>query len=109
MKGKNTIKRYLLSGGVYGSEKNRIDFGKTKKGSFRYIISRIWDPYDVLCAKFPSLQGKKILLPFYEVCRWLRLLKPGKLKKCAGEVKEATSVSKEKSDEISVMMKGLGL
>ena len=104
-----TMERYLLSGGVYGSEKNRIDFGKTKKGSFRYIISRIWDPYDVLCAKFPSLQGKKILLPFYEVCRWLRLLKPGKLKKCAGEVKEATSVSKEKSDEISVMMKGLGL
>lgn len=104
-----TMERYLLSGGVYGSEKNRIDFGKTKKGSFRYIISRIWDPYDVLCAKFPSLQGKKILLPFYEICRWFRLLRPGKLKKCVGEVKEATSVSKEESDEISVMMKGLGL
>ena len=104
-----TMERYLLSGGVYGSEKNRIDFGKTKRGSFRYIISRIWEPYDVLCAKFPSLQGKKILLPFYEVRRWFHLLKPGKLKKGVGEVKEATSVSKEESDEISVMMKGLGL
>lgn len=103
------MEKYLLSGGVYGSEKNRVDFGQSKKGSFRYVLSRIWLPYGQLCKRYPSLKGKRILQPFYEIRRWFNLLGEGKIKKGVGEVKEATSVSKEKSDEISVMMKGLGL
>ena len=94
---------------LYGSEKNRVDFGQSKKGSFRYVLSRIWLPYGQLCKRYPSLKGKRILQPFYEIRRWFNLLGEGKIKKGVGEVKEATSVSKEKSDEISVMMKGLGL
>ena len=103
------MEKYLLSGGVYGSEKNRVDFGQSKKGSFRYVLSRIWLPYGQLCKRYPSLKGKRILQPFYEIRRWFNLFGEGKIKKGVSEVKEATSVSKEESDEISVMMKGLGL
>lgn len=66
---------YLLRGGVYGNAENRIAVGQVKRGGkVRYALSRIWLPYEMLKFHYPSLEGKRMLLPLYEVRRWCKLL-----------------------------------
>ena len=66
---------YIIGGGVYGSQENYVAIQQTRKGNkFKYVLSRIWLPYDRLKHYYPSLNGKRILLPLYEFRRWMRLV-----------------------------------
>ena len=43
----HAIEDYLVGAGVYGSESNSVMLKQTQKGSsFKYILSRLWLPYD---------------------------------------------------------------
>lgn len=101
---------YLLRGGVYGTTKNRVSVQQVKTGGkFRYAISRIWLPYDVLKFHYPSLSGKRALLPFYEVRRWFKLIFCGGAKRSMNELKlnSATTLTEQASTE--EMLTELGL
>ena len=101
---------YLLRGGVYGTTKNRVSVQQVKTGGkFRYAISRIWLPYDVLKFHYPSLSGKRALLPFYEVRRWFKLIFCGGAKRSMNELKlnSATTLTEQASTE--EMLTKLGL
>lgn len=60
---------FLLSEGQYGdmSEHAGAKVNLREKGFFRYMFSLAFPPAKVMKKKYPSLNGKSILLPFYYV------------------------------------------
>lgn len=108
---------FIIRGGVYGSGRNRIILRQIRSGGRRkyaisrikYAISRIWLPYDALKSYYSSLEGKKVLLPFYEVRRWFRLLFCGGLKRSGKELKLNSTVTDEQRIAVQKMFAALKL
>lgn len=104
------LENYILGGGVYGNVNNRVAVQQVKRGGkFKYALSRIWLPYDVLKFHYPSLEGKKILLPFYEIRRWGKLLFKGGAKRGINELSINNSTTPEQQVQISALLCDLGL
>ena len=102
------MQNYLLKGGVHGTTKNRVSVQQVKRGGkFRYAISRIWLPYDTLKFHYPSLVGKRALLPFYEVRRWFKLLFCGGVKRSVNELTLNPSATNEEQTETKEMLSKL--
>lgn len=96
---------YLLKGGVYGTTANRVSVQQIRKGGkLRYAFSRIWLPYDVLKFHYPSLEGKRWLLPIFEVRRWFKLIFCGGAKRSVNELKLNSSMTSEVQTETKVML-----
>ncbi len=106
----NEIKDYILYAGMYGDLKNRIALQKGKnKGKISYIISRIFLPYQELKFQYPFLRKHKILLPFYQIRRWLRLLFKRKVVTASQEMKTYSQVSNDEGKRIARLFSELGL
>ena len=105
------LEEYVLHGGVYGNTENRVLIGQQKKGGkFRYILYRIFLPYEELKNYYPKLNGKKWLTPFYEIKRWFRLIfVKGTAKKSLAELNTSNAVSKETQDKTQKLLQELGL
>ncbi len=104
------IEKYIVKSGIYGTSENYIAAQQVKQGNrFKFIVSRLWLPYDVLKHQYPSLKGKKLLLPFYEIRRWFKMLLGGRFKKSLSEIKTSGTISHEKSNEIRTLLIQLGL
>lgn len=104
------MESYLLHGGIYGTVNNRVKIQQIKQGGkMQYMISRIWIPYNTLKYRYPSLEGKKILLPFYEVCRWCNLIFCGTFKRGINELKINSATTLEEQESTKLMLKNLGL
>ena len=75
----------------------------------RYAMSRIWLPYDTLKSHYPSLEGKRVLLPLYEVRRWVKILFCGGTKRGVRELKLNSSKTKAEQLRTNEMLSHLGL
>lgn len=72
---------YILQSGIYGNEENRVAIDNIKiKSNYKYALSRIFQSYDVLKARYPILKKHRWLMPFCQVGRWFALLRSGKIK-----------------------------
>lgn len=87
---------YILSSGVYGNIENRVAVCRSNKSRFRYIMSRLFIPYDSLITLYPGLKGRRVLLPFYEVRRWLRMLRRSVMSRSINELKLSCQLSDDK-------------
>lgn len=104
------MQEFLLSGGVYGSEVNRISVAQGKKGSRGgYLLGRIFLPYEDLCLRYSVLKKKKWLFPICQVRRWGRILFGGKAKRSMRELRVSANISDEKRDRTGELLKKLGL
>jgi len=75
-----SLGRYLLDGGLYGTKENRVAVRQGKEGGkIRYMLSRIFLPYKIMKNIYPVLQKHKWLLPFMEVWRWIRAVFTGNI------------------------------
>lgn len=104
------MERYLLGGGVYGTTENRVSVQQIKKGGkIRYILSRIWMPYENLKYRYPYLNGRKLLLPFYEARRWRQWLFRGRAKNGVQELKINSAIDKQTQSETERLLDSLHL
>lgn len=104
------LEEFVITGGVYGSRENSIVIGRGKrKSKFRYLLNRIWMPYNRLIGEYPNLRGKRILQPLYEIRRWFRLFKKDTFKRSREELKTSTTISKEQTKQTTQMLSDLGL
>ncbi len=103
------LQKYLLNGGIYGTKMNALAANSEKKSVISYILRRIFMPYEQLCITYPFLKGKKILLPFYQVRRWVRILKKRRYKNASNEIEANKSVAQNDIDEYSMLIKKLNL
>lgn len=101
---------YILRGGVYGTVKGRVAVQQVKRGGkFRYALSRIWLPYDLLRFYYPSLEGRRVLLPAYEVRRWCSLLFCGGAKRSMRELRLNSATTAAERERTREMLSRLGL
>ena len=101
---------FILQGGAYGNQKNRITIQQIKKGSrFRYAISKIFLSYEELKFHYPILQKHRFLTPFYEIKRWFKLLFRGGLKRSAKELEINRRIAKTQTEPIKQFLTGIGL
>ena len=104
------LEEYILTGGVYGSAQNMVAAQAAKKGrGLKYILSRIWFPYDLLKLRYPRVEKCKLLIPYYQICRWMNFLFKGKKKTALAEARETCKSSDEKTKNIQAMLQELGL
>ena len=104
------LEAYVLSGGVYGSEKNRIAFQQQQRGGrVRYALSRIFVPFADLKVHFPVLNKCPWLMPVMHVCRWFKLLFCGGAKRSLDELNYSQHVSQKTADRMKQLLSNLGL
>lgn len=97
-----SIFQYIYSGGVYGNSENKLAVYKSEdKGTFSYIIHRIFMPYRAMCMLFPILKKAPILLPAFWVVRLVRAVFKGKSKNFANQISVSSNMSDEKVREVS--------
>ncbi len=101
---------YILRGGVYGNNQNRITVQQQKKGGrFKYVLSKIFIPYDVIKFHYPILQKHRWLTPFMEVRRWFKLIFCGHAKRTINELKYNQTISADKADVTKNFLENIGL
>lgn len=105
-----TMELYLLKGGVYGTKEQHLALEQKKSGGKgKYILSRIFMPYDSLKLKYPSLEKRRWLTPVYQVRRWFSALFGGRTGRSVKELKTVNKIDGEKADSIAELMKEVGL
>lgn len=101
---------FLLSGGVYGTTKNRVTLQQNKKGGKAgYLISRIFAPKEKLVRYYPVLEKHPWLLPFMQVRRWFMLLNPKVAKMAKSELNANKSLDGEKAKDMKRFLNEVGL
>jgi len=102
---------YVITGGVYGNLNNRVRMQQAKHGSkFKYLLSRIFISNKELKLKYPKLEKRPWLTPFYHIVRWLKPLYHKETNsRSLDEFTKTSSVDKASRDESAKMLKELGL
>lgn len=101
---------YILFGGVYGNEENRVALQQQQQGgAFRYAMSRIFIPFPVLKVYFPILNKHPWLTPVMHVCRWFRILRRGDAKRSVKELQYNQHLDGEKAEQMRNLLDDLGL
>ena len=104
------IAEYILYSGMYADTGNRVAVQQIQKGGrLRYLLSRIFLPYKQLKMQYPNLEKYKILFPFYQVKRWIRLLFGRDAKNVSRELKANIAVTDEKKERVAKVLKELNL
>lgn len=101
---------YVVGAGVFGDLHNQVAVQEIKQGGrFRYLMSRVFMPYETLKGKYPSLEGKKWLTPLYWVRRFFGMLTSKQAKYRFKELQQSKYVDKERVKKIEKLMSDLDL
>lgn len=104
------METYILRGGVYGANTNRIAVQQQKKGGkVKYALSKIFIPYGEIKFHYPILQKYKWLMPIMEARCWGKLIFCGHLKRTVNELKYNSIISEEAAAETRTLLKNVGL
>ena len=104
------MEAFILSGGTYGSIKNRVSVQQVISGGKRsYIFSRIFWSYEQLKVNYPKLEKRKWMAPFYQVKRWFHIFRKGKLKSSIYELKTTSAITSEQTAQTVQLLNDLGL
>lgn len=104
------MENYILRGGVYGTNENRITVQQQKKGGrIKYALSKIFVPYDVIKFYYPILQKHKWLTPFMEVRRWFKLIFCGHFRRVKKELNYNQNIDKASADDTRRFLCDIGL
>lgn len=104
------MEAFIINGGVYGNQTNYLTVQQAKKGGkLRYILSRIFMPYDTLKHRYPVLKRHKWLYPLMQVRRWFSALLGGRAKNMGRELKVNKNVSRAQVSETTDFLSEIGL
>lgn len=105
-----SMQAYVVTGGTYGNKSNSVAIRQSKSGGkVRYILDRLFLPYEMLKVHYPVLNKHKYLTPFFEVVRWFRMFSPSTFKRTKSEMKHGNIVSDVKNEKLSNLLTELGL
>ncbi len=105
-----TMSRFLLAGGTYGTKKQNIMIKQQRKGGkVKYLLNRIFLPYKELKFRYRVLEKWPILYPVMLLRRWVELLFGGRLKESVQEAQIALHTSKDQSEDMDEFLRQIGL
>jgi len=104
------MEHFLLTAGMYGSQKKRITIQQQRKGGrLKYLLGRIFMPYRELKIRYRVLEKWPILYPVMLVYRWIELFFGGRLKRSWKEARIAWKTPKGRSEEVNDFLRQIGL
>lgn len=104
------MEEFVLSGGCFGTKETRMLSGQQKSGGRKkFILSRIFVPYDELKKQYPILNKYKIFTPVCEICRLFSLAFGKKKKFRKSYLGNLNSVSDDRIDDINLLFESVGL
>ncbi len=104
------LSTFVLSGGVYGTTESHVAIKQKRRGGkVKYILSRIFVPYDYLKRLYPNLEKHRWLTPIYEIRRWFDMLRKGRWKASLRELDATREVEKADSEEMLHLLEDLGI
>ena len=102
------MESFVLTGGVYGSATNaaavKASKGESKFKSFFKLMFLSRKRLEII---YPSLHKHPILLPLYQIKRWLRIFNSKKRKRILNLVAARNSVSKNEIDCVGDLLEAL--
>ena len=99
----------VINGGVFGTQRLKIVKNKRNDAGKNYIGRRVFKTSDEIKRYFPKSRKHPILVPFYQVVRWKRMLTSDKSKKYISEFKIANSIDQSEVDKYDKLLKSMGL
>ena len=105
----NELEQFILTGQMYGNLKDVISFSVDENGLSKYVIKRVFLPYDTIKYAFPVLQRHRWLTPFFQVVRWTKVLKKEYRKKLVCRIRSLLQIDHEEVDQIDQVKQILGL
>lgn len=103
------LEQYCLMGGVYGNSEIASAAVLRENTGIRYYFRRLFIKKEALQELYPRLRDKPLLLPYYEIKRWFRLLNKTKRKRIFGELKGVHTINKDQIDSFDKLLTSLGL
>ncbi|MBQ8202728.1 MAG: nucleotidyltransferase family protein [Clostridia bacterium] len=104
------MQSFILSGGVFGSNFNRVNIRSAKQnGKFAFILSRIFPSFIMLKNMYPVLEKCPLLTPFCHIARWCRIIFKGQTKRAVREFKISNRLTDEENRSMKEFMKEIGL
>lgn len=101
---------FIMRAGMYGDVANRVAIQQVKKkGKLRLLLSRIFLPYKEMIIYYPTVKKYKILFPFYQLFRWIRLLFGKNSKNFRRELGAGFKATEEKRNNVVKILKILEL
>lgn len=101
---------FVITGGMFGTVDNRVVMQQRRQGGADgYVRSRLFLPYDRLVREYPWIQGKKILMPAAQICRIVRMLRGGRLRRHLREAKLSRTASEQQLNRAEKLFDYLGL
>ena len=103
------MENYIMASGVYGTTENRVAIAQASRGGkFKYLMTRLFPPFERMAQRYPALRKCALLLPWFYLVRWFSFL--GKDKTGAmNELRHNASVSEDKQARLVSMCEELGL
>ena len=104
------LQRYILGSGVFGTLSNHVSAARTRHGGkLRYLLKKVFPPFDALACQFPVLCKHPWLLPICTVCRWFRLLFTKDARRTIQIAKHNASISPKDVETVAGLMHQLEL
>ena len=103
------LEEYVVGGGLFGSSKNKVLTAQSQSGKFRSIMNRIFLPYESLCYRFSKARIPQYQIPFYQMARWIILLREGSAKRGMNFLKTHTTTKSDDIEKMQMMLTELGL
>jgi len=103
------MERYILNGGTYGTVGNKALTEQIKMGKSKSFFNRIFMPYPSLCLRFKKEKIDKWKIPYYQVARWLLIVKKGNFKKGVRELSIRATTEHDDVALTTIMMNALGI
>lgn len=101
---------FIVNGGCFGSKETKMISEQQKSGGrVKYILSRIFVPYDDLKGQYPIIKKYRFLTPVCEICRLLSLAFGKKRNFRKNYLGKLNGVSDKHIDDINYMFESVGL
>lgn len=104
-----SFEELVLSGGVFGSDYTTVLMRRRQNNGEKYAFSRLFVSRSRLEGLHPICKKHPVLVPVYQIKRWMRMLIPSKRKKIREELKLANSIEQKDIDKYEDLLKSMGL
>ncbi len=99
----------VFSVGIFGEQKQFIAVRRGNMGKIAYLKARIFASYETLCRMYPSLEGKKYLMPLYQIRRFFNHFRYAGFHKTINEAKKNLAMPSEEGEKMARLLKELDL
>jgi len=103
------LEQFIINGNMYGSVERRTANSIHSEGSAKYILKRIFMPYEQLVTTYPVLEKHRWLTPVYEIVRLANVFRKDHWTNMKAQTGALMRIDNRDTDQIAEISKVLGI